>query len=481
MNGARVLPLVAAALLAGCSSSAGDKAGGSHAPTVLTVADSDSIDQPDTAAIQHFATQVAKRSGGSLRIHIAYQAAGSATPYVEERVIRSVQAGRYDLGWIGARAWDEVGNNSFRALQAPFLITSTRLLDRVATSPVAREMLASLSGRHVVGLALVPDFLRHPSGITRRLASPTDFAGARIRIQPSLTTAALVRSLGAVPVELSNSQVGFSIGGKRVDGEELSLANGVSPSIVTANVAFFGKALTLFANEQSFSRLSDEQRRILRAAAAATVRHVVAKYPPDAILARGACLNRRRMVLATAAERAALLRAAQPVYRMLEADPQTRRFIKQIQAWKQTTPPDPPLVLNASCMREQAAARAVGSRSPATLLDGTYRWVLTGSDARAYWGASASTADLPMVSTTVLRNGTWRTAGPDHDGGTFSVRGHRLRFVWPRIPSILVFRFARDSDGTIHLKPVLPMDMGDQFVWAYKPWKRIGPPIPLRP
>jgi len=186
-------------------------------------------------------------------------------------------------------------------------------------------------------------------------------------------------------------------------------------------------------------------------------------------------------VLATAAERAALLRAAQPVYRMLEADPQTRRFIEQIQAWKRATPPDPPLVLKPSCMREQAAARAVGAPSPATLLDGTYRWVLTASDARAYWGANASTADLPMVSTTVLRNGTWRSAGPDHDGGTFSVRGHRLRFVWPRIPSILVFRFTRDSDGTIHLKPVLPMDMGDQFVWAYKPWRRIGPPTPLRP
>src|SRR5712691_5304670 len=185
MNGARVLPLLAVALLAGCSSSAADKAGGSRATTVLTVADSNGIDQSDTTAIQHFARQVAKRSGGSLRIHITYQAAGSSTPYIEERVIRSVQAGRYDLGWIGARAWDEVGVNSLRALQAPFLITSTRLLDRVATSPVAREMLASLSSRHVVGLALVPDFLRHPIGITRKLTSPTDFAGARIRIQPS--------------------------------------------------------------------------------------------------------------------------------------------------------------------------------------------------------------------------------------------------------------------------------------------------------
>src|SRR5438093_4910892 len=316
-----LLLLAAAAALAGCSSGAANKAGGSETPRVLTVGDSDNSDQPDTAAIQHFAAQVDKLSGGSLRIHIKYQAAGAATPYVEERIIRAVQSGRFDLGWIGARAWDEVGVKSFRAPQAPFLITITRLLDRVAGGPVATEMLASLSSRNVVGLALVPDFLRHPIGLTQKLASPAEFAGARIRIQPSRVTAALMRALGAVPVEISNRRIVYAIGGKCVDGEELSLVNAVSPSIMTGNVTFFGKALTLFANRKSFERLSDDQKRILRAAAAETIRHVAAHYPPDAKVVNGVCANRRRVVLATAAERAALLRLAQPVYRMLEADP----------------------------------------------------------------------------------------------------------------------------------------------------------------
>jgi hypothetical protein len=70
-------------------------------------------------------------------------------------------------------------------------------------------------------------------------------------------------------------------------------------------------------------------------------------------------------------------------------------------------------------------------------------------------------------------------AGPDHDHGTFTIRGDRVRLVWPRIPSVNVFRFRRDADGTIHWTPVLPMDRGDQFVWGYKPWERIGPPSRL--
>src|SRR5690348_4029491 len=117
MSRVQALVVVAsAALLAGCTSGAANKAGGSQTPRVLTVGDSDSSDQPDTAAIQHFAAQVDKLSHGSLRIRIVYGAGGSETPYVEERVIRAVKAGHFDLGWIGARAWDEVGVTSFRAL-----------------------------------------------------------------------------------------------------------------------------------------------------------------------------------------------------------------------------------------------------------------------------------------------------------------------------------------------------------------------------
>jgi TRAP-type C4-dicarboxylate transport system substrate-binding protein len=471
----------AAAALAGCGSGAADKAGGSPTPAVLTVAVSDNSDQPDAYPIEQFAKEVARRSRGSLRIHVIYQAAGAETPYVEERVIRAVEAGRFDLGFVGARAWDEVGVKSFRALQAPFLITGTHLLDRVVTSPLADEMLAALASRRLVGLALVPDDLRHPIGLTRELTSPADFAGARIRIQPSRVTAALMRALGAVPLEISNQQVGAEIGAKRVDGEELSMGNAFSPSIVTGNVVFFPKALTLFARGESFDRLTDGQRSILRAAAAEAVHRVVAYYPTDAILAKHTCASGSRLALATKAERRALLRLAQPVYRMLESDPKTRDFIDRIRAWKRTTRSDPPVTRYARCKRSRAPARATGPTRPPSQLDGTYRWVLTRADARKGGPGSPNPGDtFPMISTAVLRGGTWAFSGPDHDHGTFSIRGDRIRFVWPRIPSILVFRYTRDADGTIHLTPVRPMDPGDQFVWAYKPWKRIGPPVRLQ-
>lgn len=471
--------LLAVGLLAGCGSGAANKAGGSSAPLVLRLANSNSGDQPGTDTIEHFAAQVRKRSGGAVRVQIIYLAAGSATPYVETRTINAVRRGRYDLGWIGARAWDLDGLKSFRALQAPFLITSMRLLNRVVTSSLARELLDSLATRDVVGLALAPDYLRHPVGMERAFVTPEDFAGARIRIQPSRVTAAVIRALGARPVEISNNDIGLAIGQKRVDAQELSMVNTPGDSVATENVVFFGKAFTLFANSDAYGKLTDDERRAVREAAADAVRYAVAHHATDSAIATGYCFDRRRIVLAKPGDLAVLVRKEQPVYRWLEADPQTKRFIEQIQAWKQTTPPDPALTsIPAACRRAPRPAQALGAGRAASLLDGTYRWEITKADARAYWHAPPAPGSdtFPIVGTAILRNGSWRFASPEQDEGTYTIRGDRLRFVWPRVNSILVFKFTREANGTLHLKPILPMDKGDQFIWSSQPWRRIGPP-----
>ena len=474
--------LIVVGLVAGCGSGAANKAGGSSTPLVLRLANSNNSDQPDTDTIEHFAAQVRERSGGSLRIRITYLAAGSSSPYVETKTIDAVKRGRFDLGWIGARAWDLNGIKSFRALQAPFLITSIRLLNRVVASPLAGEMIGSLTKNGgVVGLALLPDFLRHPVGMGRAFVKPRDFVGARIRIQPSRVTTAVIRALGARPVSISNDDIGLAIDQKRVDAQEVSMLNSPGGSVATENVVFFGKALTLFANRDAYRRLSDDQRRVIRDAAADTLRFALAHHPPDSDIAKGYCFDRRRIVFATAADVNVLVRKEHPVYRWLESDPQTKRFIEQIEAMKRTTAPDPTVTsatIPAACRRSQQAAQALGSPRQASLVNGTYRWVITRADAEKYWHAPPRPGGdtFPIIGTATLRNGTWRLAGADHDHGTYTIRGNRIRFVWPRVASILVFRFTRDPNGTIHLRPVLPMDAGDQFIWSSQAWRRIGPP-----
>ena len=128
--------------------------------------------------------------------------------------------GRFELGWIGSRAWDRLGVTSFQALQAPFLVTSYALLDRITTGPLAARMLAGLDGHGFVGLALVPDRLRHPIGVEHPLRSPAEFAGARVRVIPSRATDALMRALGAMPVHVSNGDIDGAMARDAIDGTE---------------------------------------------------------------------------------------------------------------------------------------------------------------------------------------------------------------------------------------------------------------------
>ncbi len=437
---------------------AADKAGGPSSPVELRLASSDDSAQPSAAAVRFFASRVSQLSHGKLQIAISWKAAGTADPNTEGLVAGMVESGRFDLGDIGARAWDMRGVESFSALQAPFLVTSTPLLDRITSGPLGRRMLDGLASRGVVGLALIPDHPRHPIGFRRPLLSIGDFAGARIRVPPSAATDALLEALGATPEHVSSDSIGSAIDRRQVDAEEGSLAIAPGGAYVTVNLTFFVKASTLFANADAMKALTADQRRLLGRAAQDAADHVAATEPTENQLIDRYC-EAGHVVVAPAADVAEIERSARPVYAQLEQDPLTRSMIDSIRRLKHSIAP-PVTVIPPGC--RHATGANTGIEQPPALLNGTYRWQYSGQTG---------------VSTATLRDGRWLFAGPDHDMGTYRIIGRRLIFDWPRVGSVLTFTFIRGADGTIQLTPVLPMDPGDQQVWASAPWRRIGPPV----
>jgi TRAP-type C4-dicarboxylate transport system substrate-binding protein len=478
---ATVLVALAAGTISGCGlGGSGDKAGGSSEPVELRLAAAYGPDQPDAPVARYFASRVDAVSGGSLHVRVVFDAARHRFIDPEARVARMVHDGEFDLGWIGTRAWDEVGITSFQALQAPFLVTSYALLDRIATGPLARRMLGGLQPRGFVGLALVPDRLRHPMGVRRPLASPADFAGARVRVIPSRATDALVRALGATPVHVSNADIGTAMSDGRIDGTEASLAGSwAGGRFLTANVTFFGKAQTLFAGRRAYERLSDDERAVIHKAAQQTLAHVAANPPSEDALVRRFC-DQRQVVIATREDRTALMRAAQPAYVELERVPQTRALITAIRDLKATTPAAPMAPLPPHCGHETPTG--TGGRISPVSLDGTYRWLITKAGVLAV-GGYPHESDSAKVTQMTLRDGKWllgEAGSADTDGrdtGTYEIAGNRIVFDWPATGSTLTFTFTRHARGSLDLKPVLPMDRGDRGVWAGARWRRVGPPV----
>ncbi len=325
---------LAAATFAGCAGGEdATKAGGSAPPLTLRIGTADPPGRPGSDQVEEFARRVKELSRGRLRVEPVWDADGAGADWDQE-VARMVVSGGLDLGMIPTRAWDTEGVTTLRALSAPFLITSDEHLDRVVIGELADEMLAGVGEAGVVGLALVPEGLRHPFAFGKPLLGPEDYAGQTIRAPTSSVATAFFAALGARADDLAQGFDQLVMEGK-VAGAESSFAWAMGlpgRPVATGNVTFYPKVNALVVDEDVFGRLDEKQRGILQEAAARTRAWAIGAMPTDAEAAKLFCEAGGAVVLASKSDLAALEQAAAAVYGSLERDPQTKRFIERIRA-----------------------------------------------------------------------------------------------------------------------------------------------------
>jgi TRAP-type C4-dicarboxylate transport system substrate-binding protein len=293
-----------------------------------------------------FDEEVARLSHGSLRVRVID--GNTQRKDFEAAAIRAMRDGRADLAIASTRAWDEFGPKRLRALSAPLLIDSYPLQERVLTSGLVDPMLEELRPLGLVGIGILPGLIRRPFGAAHRLAGPDDYRGLTIGTQQSRLADATVRALGATPQRLPatvHSLAGLD-GIERqtpgIEGDRLD----VEGSHLTTNVELWPRALVVFATERSYHDLTEDERTILRTAAANTVpKKTAVERRFDAESATNLCRKGHATFdSATPAELRGLRRAVEPVYRDLERDPGTREAINAIERLKRDVEA-PPAVL----------------------------------------------------------------------------------------------------------------------------------------
>jgi len=421
-----VVLLAVMAVLAGCTGPGLDKAGGTQArqPVVLTLANFIG----ESVELDGFAGEVRRLSAGTMRIDIRSRWRPGQVDS-ENGLIGDVSAGKADLGVAGSRAWDSAGVSSFRALSAPLLINSYALQDRVLRSPVTGQMLRGLRPLGLAGIGVLPGPLRKPLGIARPLLRPSDYAGLRIGVQQSRVADATMRALGATPVWFPATRAMTGLDGIE---EQISSIEGYQYDKVgrylTANVSLWPRPLVLFANGKTWAALTPAQRRILS-------RAVTGDRAAETDVARGnerietAILCRRglRFLTASPADLAALRRAVQPVYHQLQRDPQTGRYIRQIEAMGKGVAAEPA----PGCGH---TARPAGKAGP---LDGVWQFTTTAADLRALAGVSQGdiVPENYGTYTFVIDRGRFAFTQENRQActwayGTFTVTGDRFEWLF---------------------------------------------------
>jgi TRAP-type C4-dicarboxylate transport system substrate-binding protein len=300
-----------------------------------------------------FADAVRRLSRGTLTVAYERQDMPDSARSAERAAIERVERGDVPMAWLASRVWEQEGVSSFKALWAPFLIDTHELLWKVATSPIAAEMLRGIEARGVVGLAVVPGDLRRFLGRERPLVSLGAFRGARVAAY-SETAAEALRALGAIP-RIDERLPGVSLAQRRIDGVEAGgvyIANNGYPLLapyVPANVVVFPRTDVIAVNRDVFDRLTAEQRSALRGAAHAAVEAQRTLADDETRILRDVCRLGARLGVATDAQLAALATAERPVYDELARDPEVRGYLDEIQALKRGTAPEPALKIPAGC------------------------------------------------------------------------------------------------------------------------------------
>jgi TRAP-type transport system periplasmic protein len=482
MNGRTRLATVALAVIAavvagGCGGggAAGDKAGGAGEPAVLRMANAYG-DLDVVPAVQDFVSRVKERSGGNLRIQVA-STWGDYADDAEQQVVRAVAAGKTDLGWAGARAFDAMGVSSFQALQAPMLIDSYALEQAVTASDMPGQMLQGLTKVGVRGLGVLGDGLRKPIAVKHPLLGVGDWRGITFGTLKSAGQAQAIRSLGATPMEVFRRSRNEALKDGRLQGLEMDLlvyersALAQPAPYVTANVTLWPQMDVLFANPGRLTRLTEQQRGWLQQAAQDATGRPAALADRDAQSVKVACQSGTRFANASRTDLASLRKAFAPVYASLEQDPQTKAFIQRIRALKRSTPAAAPLAIPAGCTGKAPEQPAGNTGTAPADLNGTYRYLLTKEDARK--AGDPELDAFPQVTTVKLRDGQV-DGGCFGQGATYSVSGDRITFNSPESGYSTTFTFAVDGKGNLHLTPVPPMDKGDAFQCSYKAWTKIG-------
>jgi TRAP-type transport system periplasmic protein len=475
----RAFTLLAAVALAAsaCSSSDVDKAGGTRTkpPVVLTLADHEQ--GPDQ--VQAWIEEVQRRAGGSLRIQVTNHWRDQELAY-DKATISDVQAGKVALAKVNARAYDTVGIDSFQALVAPLLIDNPTLERRVLESDLATKMLAGTDELGLVGLAVLPTDLRKPLGVTRPLVRARDYRGGRMGVGEGEVATATVTALGATPVSTLPGGPLRGLDGLDLDLGEIKV-NGYDQqaTALTANVTLWPRPVTVVINGKVFESLTAAQQDALRQAGTAAVARQLAflrglnDEDRDLLCRRGL-----RFVRASGRDLAGLRRAVQPVYAQLERNPQTRSFLRRIQAMKRAiaAPPDDP-----ACA-PSASATATADQQ-ATALDGVYRTSFTRKELAnssllmdpaeindQNWGELTLTLDRGRI-TFELRN----ELANAKSSGTFTVHGDAVVFTYTS---------GVEAGGTFAMRWSLYREVltfkrdpslgGAPTPYLVKPWRRAG-------
>ncbi|MBS0391664.1 MAG: TRAP transporter substrate-binding protein [Comamonadaceae bacterium] len=246
------------------------------AQTTMRISISVAQNSHQGVAIDTFAKEVEKRTGGRYKIQTFYNGALGG----ERESIEAVQLGTQELAFSSTGPVPNFVPEA-KILDVPFLFRDKAHARAVLDGPIGQELLAKFDAKGFKALAWAENGFRHMTNSKRDVRTPEDLKGLKMRTMENPVHIAAYKGFGIITTPMAFPEVFTALQQGTVDGQEnplpviisakfdqvqkhLSLTGHVySPALFVMNKAAFDKLAA--ADKQAFIDAAKEGARLNRA------------------------------------------------------------------------------------------------------------------------------------------------------------------------------------------------------------------------
>lgn len=221
---------------------------------------------PKGLMAERFKALLVQRSGG----RIAVQVFPNSQLYRDRDEMQALQLGAVDLVAPSLSKFGGIGLPEFELLDLPFTFDSLAQVRRITQGALGQHLFERLARQGLTGLGFFDNGFKQMSA-NRALLDPADFAGLRMRVQPSSVIAAQMRALGARPVPLGFGETRQALASGVVDGTENPVSNfwtqrmhEVQSHLSLTNHGYLGYAVV--TNQRFWNYLRPDDRQLIATA-----------------------------------------------------------------------------------------------------------------------------------------------------------------------------------------------------------------------
>jgi tripartite ATP-independent transporter DctP family solute receptor len=229
---------------------------GAAAQTTMRISVSIPQNSHQGVAIDTFAKEVEKRTGGRYKIQPFYS--GALGP--EREATEAVQLGTQELTFTST---GPVPNfvPEVKILDVPFLFRDYAHARAVLDGPIGQELLQKFDARGIKALAWGENGFRHMTNSKRPVNGPEDLKGLKMRTMENPVHVQAYKGFGIIPTPMAFSEVFTALQQGTVDGQEnpLSVITSAKFDQVQKYLTMTGHVYSpcvFLMNKEAFDKLS---------------------------------------------------------------------------------------------------------------------------------------------------------------------------------------------------------------------------------